>query len=238
MEFKNTVGAMHIQAREIVDLIARLETSEDMQAIEFDLLLEKLRRIYDLVCDMKAAIPVKDITVKSESTEKVIDESELTETVIENDKDSESEVITKSSDDKKEELDNTDDKEIKQNKAGSGVSDNASFSDRFKSSKPSFNEKMADKSNKENLSLQFNKTSINSIPGSIALNEKFELINELFSGDKEKFEKTLGILNQADSFVEAYNYLTENFNWDMDSIHVQRVLELIRRKLIVKRNEQ
>lgn len=228
MEFKNTVGAMHIQAREIVDLIARLETSEDMQAIEFDLLLEKLRRIYDLVCDMKAAIPVKDITVKSE----------LTETVIENDKDSESEVLTKSSDDKKEELDNTDDKEIKQNKAGSGVSDNASFSDRFKSSKPSFNEEMEVKSNKENLSSQFNKTSINSIPGSIALNEKFELINELFSGDKEKFEKTLGILNQADSFVEAYNYLTENFNWDMDSIHVQRVLELIRRKLIVKRNEQ
>jgi hypothetical protein len=70
------------------------------------------------------------------------------------------------------------------------------------------------------------------------LNEKFELINELFGGDKARFEQMMQELNVAGSFVEAYNYLNTTFNWDMDSPYVQRLLELIRRKLIVKRDEQ
>ena len=73
---------------------------------------------------------------------------------------------------------------------------------------------------------------------SFGLAEKFELISELFSGDKEKFEHTLQVATMAGSFVEAYNYLKENFNWDMDNPHVQRLLEQIRRKLIVHRKDE
>ena len=80
--------------------------------------------------------------------------------------------------------------------------------------------------------------SIGSIGTAIGLNEKFELINQLFGGSKEKFERTLEVLDMAGSFVEAYNYIEEQFEWDMDDVYVQRILELIRRKLIVRRNEQ
>ncbi|MBA7516680.1 hypothetical protein ES705_08728 [subsurface metagenome] len=100
------------------------------------------------------------------------------------------------------------------------------------------NEEIAGKSKKKDISSQLQSSPISSISGAIGLNEKFELINELFEGDKDTFESTLQVLNMAGSFVEAYNYLDKNFNWDMDNAYVQRILELIRRKLIVRRNEQ
>ncbi len=226
MEFKNTAEVLYAQAKEIVDLIAKIEASEDMHSIDLDLLLEKLRNIYDLISDMKATIPVKNKPDKPEITKKVI-EKELSP---------KSESMEKSSDKKDEAKAN---KETKQDKGSNGASDKASYvADRFKSSMPTVNEGMADKSKKDMLSSQLNLTPINSISGAIALNEKFELISELFAGDKNKFENTLEVLNQADSFVEAYNYLNNSFDWDMDSVYVQRILELIRRKLIVRRNDQ
>ena len=79
---------------------------------------------------------------------------------------------------------------------------------------------------------------ISSITSGMGLNDKFELINELFKGNREKFDKCMEVLNTAGSFVEAYNYLETNFDWDMDDPYVQRLLELIRRKLIVRRDAQ
>ncbi len=223
MEFKNTAEALHVHAKEIVGLIAKIEASEDIHAIELDLLLEKLRDIYDLVCDMKAAISVQKIAGEPDLSEKVTEHKTISDLSENKEKE---DTIAGSRGKKQEKTKKTE--EVK-----------TSFvSDRFKASKPTFNEEMAGKSKMENLSSHLNITPINSISGAIGLNEKFELMNELFDGSKDKFESTIEVLNQADSFVEAYNYLNENFDWDMDSVYVQRILELIRRKLIVRRNEK
>ena len=230
MEFKNTTEALYIQAKEILDAIAKIETSENIHTIELDLLLEKLRNIYDLVNQMKEAISEKHRAEISGTLESGIENESALEP------------------EKEAAVEDTIEKEIKNEKietevktdktAGKEAEEIAFVSDRFKTTKPTLNEELEGKSKKDNLSSQLNLTPINSISGAIGINEKFELINELFSGDKDKFESTLEVLNNASSFVEAYNYLNDNFNWDMDSVYVQRVLELIRRKLIVRRNEQ
>ncbi len=229
MKFKNTAEALYVHAKEIVELIARIEASEDIHAIELDLLLEKLRNIYDLVGDMKAAVSVQKKAGKPGPSKKVAEDDQL----------SEHKILSDFTEDKKKEDTIAVSGEKKQEKEKKTEPVKSSFvSDRFKASEPTFNEEMAGKSKVENLSSHLNITPINSIGGAIGLNEKFELINELFDGNKDKFETTIEVLNQADSFVEAYNYLNENFDWDMDSIYVQRILELIRRKLIVRRNEK
>ncbi|MGD2033636.1 MAG: hypothetical protein PVF73_01165 [Bacteroidales bacterium] len=228
MEFKNTAEVLHAQAKEVIDLITRIENSGDLHAIEFDLLLEKLRNIYDLVYEMKESVVGRSEDRPSGELRK----EAVKEKVMESVKEGDLAMKEKETNENPEENKTKDDPD-------SGVTGKktAFVSDRFRT-KPTLNEEMAGRSGKENLSSQLNLTPINSIAGAIGLNEKFELINELFDGDKAKFERTLEVLNQADSFVEAYNYLEENFNWDMDSVYVQRILELIRRKLIVRRNEK
>jgi len=227
MEFKNTAEALYIQAKEILDTIARIEEAEDMHSIELDLLLQKLRDIYDLVSDMKETFPKKNVEVISEPV-KFDAEEEIAEP-------SDNRAA---SDEKIEKQDDSVNLEENSKKEESRPGKVSFISDRYKNSKPTLNEEMEGKSRKENLSTHLNLTPIHSISGAIGLNEKFELINELFAGDKNKFESTLEFLNKSDTFVEAYNYLNDNFDWDMDSVYVQRILELIRRKLIVRRNEQ
>ena len=77
---------------------------------------------------------------------------------------------------------------------------------------------------------------IKSITGSIGLNDKFYYIRELFKGNTEEFSLTLGVLDNAHNFNEAYNYLIEHFDWDMESEAVQQLLSLIRRKFITGEN--
>ena len=232
MEFKHTIEALHSQAREIEDIMSRLEKLNDIPTIEIDLILEKLRNIYDLSSDLRSAIQKERPSIETESkaTQTPEPEAEKGDTYKEELKSAkpakeivrekiEKEMAAKDSDDNKSKAD-------------------AQFvSDRFKSSKPTLNEEISEKSKFDDVSAQYKTTPIGSIKTSLGLNEKFELINHLFEGNKEKFEKTLEVLEMAGSFVEAYNYLEAHFTWDMDDPYVQRILELIRRKLIVRRNE-
>jgi hypothetical protein len=232
MEFRNTLEVLHANANEIKQLMARLEKGNEISTIELDLILEKLRSIYDLVLDMQAAINDKEkpelenvhdagpIASASEVVEDKSPEQEQQERKVAAREQTEHDF-------KKDEIQN-EEKEAK----------NTFVSERFKTSKPSLNEELAAKTKSNDMTSQYKSKPVSAITNGLGLNEKFELINELFGGDKEKFERAMQELNMAGSFVEAYNYLNETFHWDMDNAYVQRILELIRRKLIVKRNEQ
>jgi hypothetical protein len=71
----------------------------------------------------------------------------------------------------------------------------------------------------------------------IGLNDRFTFIRELFDNDQKVFESTISELNSATSFNDAYNYMTRQFNWDMDGEAVQLLLDIIRRKHIKGRHE-
>lgn len=71
----------------------------------------------------------------------------------------------------------------------------------------------------------------------IGINDRFTFVRELFSNDSKAFEQTITLLNDAASFNDAYNYMIQHFDWDMDSEPVQQLLDIIRRKFIKGRNE-
>lgn len=238
MEFKHTLDVLYAQADEIKRIVAKLKEADEIRVIELDLLLEKLRNIYDLILDLESSIPAerrKSQAVKTENQPQA--KHEAKEIIDEVEEEQQEEVELKNSDSLEEDI-----QQIKQKKEPPkkviSKPEQEFVSDRFKGSKHTLHEEMAGRAKQEDISSQYKSKPINNILGAIALNERFELINQLFDGDKIHFERTIEVLNKAGSFVQAYNYLQENFKWDMDNEYVQRILELIRRKLIIRRNEQ
>jgi len=75
------------------------------------------------------------------------------------------------------------------------------------------------------------------ILSAIGINDRYTFIRELFNNDAASFERTIHRLDEAADFNAAYNYLIQQFDWDMDSEPVQVLLDVIRRKHIKTRNE-
>ena len=78
---------------------------------------------------------------------------------------------------------------------------------------------------------------VGNLMAAIGINDRFTFIRELFNNDAPAFENTLNILNEATNFNDAYNYMIQHHDWDMDSDAVQLLLEIIRRKYITGRHE-
>lgn len=78
---------------------------------------------------------------------------------------------------------------------------------------------------------------VTSLHTAIGINDRFTFIRELFRNDSAAYENAIGVLNDAASFNDAYNYMTRHFDWDMDSETVQQLLNIIRRKFIKGRHE-
>jgi hypothetical protein len=78
---------------------------------------------------------------------------------------------------------------------------------------------------------------VENLMSAIAINDRFTFIRELFNGDSPSFEHAIKVLNEAANFNDAYNYMLQNHDWDMDSDAVQLLLDIIRRKYIIRRNE-
>lgn len=230
MEFKNTIEVLYAQAKEIEDIAAKIEQSDEIPFIEIDRLLEKLRNIYDLTLDLRSAMQGDQLTDREKALDKNKSDSDQDTTKLDKTEEETSKTSTETIREKvgKNILDKKPEKTVEEKKF---------VSDQFKSSDPILNEEISEKSKFEDITSQYKTKPIGSIKSALGLNEKFELINHLFDGDKDKFERTMEVLETASSFVEAYNYLEGNFEWDMDDAYVQRILELIRRKLIVRRNE-
>jgi hypothetical protein len=236
MGFKNTLGILHAHSDEINKIIERLEASDDIRSIDLDLLLEKLRTIYDVVSDLRNEVKTMKKIVEPEAekssfqeVDKVVDKKAEES----RSRQDENDTVTAETESVKRENRGSDE-QVKEKKKGT---EEPILSDRFKTDNRTINEEIGRQS-KQDISSQLSMNPISSVMGALGLNEKFELINELFDGDKVKFDKTMQVLNSSGSFVEAYSYLEEQFDWEMENPYVQRILELIRRKLIVRRNEQ
>jgi hypothetical protein len=78
---------------------------------------------------------------------------------------------------------------------------------------------------------------VENLMSAVGINDRFTFIRELFNGDSPAFEHALKVLNEAANFNDAYNFMIQNYDWDMDSDAVQLLLDIIRRKYIISRHE-
>lgn len=70
------------------------------------------------------------------------------------------------------------------------------------------------------------------IETSIGLNEKFLFIRELFSGNAQLYAQTIDKLNYAGSYENALLIIKNNFSWNFNAEITLRLLDLIRRRYL------
>ncbi len=214
MESKYNITEIITQVADIGEMISRMKTEGPVPSIEIDIVLEKIRNLYTDVSNLKelnlpAAKPVK---VKEEKPAKV-----QVEEPAEQDKVQEEKTVVKPENKVSEEP--------------------ATIADKFKGEKKFINERFGDNGNRQDLSSKLQSKPIRDIGTSLGLNDRFKLINELFKGDKDSYLRTIDILDSASNFNEAFNYISTSYDWDMENDSVQMLLDLVRRKFIVNKNE-
>jgi hypothetical protein len=116
-------------------------------------------------------------------------------------------------------------------------SEPAILADKYKNDKKLIYESLGDTAEKQDISSKMQSKPIRSIGTALGINERFQLIRDLFNGDKASFENTINTLDAAANFNEAFNYINSSFDWDMEEDSVHLLLELVRRKFIVNKNE-
>ena len=214
MESKYNITEIITQVADIGEMISRMKTEGPVPSIEIDIVLEKIRNLYTDVSNLRelnlpAAKPVK---VKEEKPAKV-----QVEEPAEQDKVQEEKTVVKPENKVSEEP--------------------ATIADKFKGEKKFINERFGDNGNRQDLSSKLQSKPIRDIGTSLGLNDRFKLINELFKGDKDSYLRTIDILDSASNFNEAFNYISTSYDWDMEDDSVQMLLDLVRRKFIVNKNE-
>lgn len=255
MEFKNTLEIVTKDIQDIEKLVSNFKNYSRIPNIELDLALSRLRNVYDLLLLFREDGEGREQKAESEREQ---DAERVRERVREKEQEAErerervrvrereqeaerererererarqAEEIASSRAPSAEKVDEESQKEVKEPVIPAAEKKSAGDI-KF------INEKLAEQSNKKDVSSKIQNQAIKSIAGSIGINDKFFFIRELFAGNAESFRTTMDDLDMARNFNEAHSYLMEKFQWDMDSEAVQLLLNLVRRKFITSGNE-
>jgi hypothetical protein len=222
MSYKHTLDATIESLHEIENLVRGFPENGKIPVIEMDLTLQKVRNVYELLLMFKreegTAMVERAVSIPSVNQEPVIAAP--------------SDSITKP-----QEVEGS--SALPEKQVSATVTDKSAGSqtlaDQFKG-RTTLHESLHQTFNREADTLAKAKPVTN-LRTAIGINDRFTFIRELFGNDAKAFEQTITILNDAANFNDAYNYMIQHFDWDMDSEPVQQLLDMIRRKFIKGRHE-
>lgn len=231
-------------------LLSKYNNISELPNIEHDIVLAKLREVYDLVrenSEKKAALQyadnesVKKSVVSASVIEiaaKPVAEIKEKEEVIVPKKESE-EILSLDIDDvkpveKAEEISHKVEPESKSAKVEhESFTEKTIIAEKYQKNHTLINELLAQGLQKKDISSLMQSKPVKDIEAAIGINEQFVFIKELFSGDGETYLKTIRILNNAANFNEAFNYIRQTYSWNLDSEAAKSLLEIVRRRFII-----
>jgi hypothetical protein len=239
MDYKHTIDMLSENIRELDEIVSGFKALERIPELDLDLVLDRTRNLYEILLLLKKSVKIND------SEDIASFDKTKPEQPAEVEPPAKEQKPIAASDDKSDiiELETAHAEVSESHEADSEEKEKQTekvpeiLSDRFKKQTTLLNEDITQTKPVYNLSSRLQTKPITNIQNAIGLNDKFLFINELFDGDADKYNGTIETLNKATHFNEAYHFLVENFKWDMDSELVQKILDLIRRKLIVRRDE-
>jgi len=230
MGFKNTFEIITKDIQDIEKMVGNFKNYSEIPNIELDLVLSKLRNLYDVLLMVKEDNPSNaDLPKETTTTEKVetAEKKPASEPVIEE------KLIDIKPENTIPETENNEESVTHKEE----TKNDTIIADKFEKQQKFFDEKLASETSNKDLSSRLKSQPIKSIAGSIGINDKFMLIRELFNGDADKFRTTMEVLDRTDSFSNAKKYIDDNFNWDMENENVSQLMNLIERKYIISGNE-
>ena len=242
--------------REIESKTHELKNTDKISKIEMDILLERVRFLYDNLISIdhsypydfqedkkqRTVIPTPEKPQKKTSEPKEPEESEKTEQQY---KDPEIEIKqeekheeTSSQQEKTKEKEpnisqeqtvrETEYKESQKRKENGPEI----VADKYQNTKTFRHDNLAKNQTKKVVSSKMQDKPIQDLVKAIGINDKFLFIRELFDGDKEKYHEAIQLLNEIPTYEEADNYLKETFDWDWEKPEVKKFIDLIRRKFV------
>jgi len=219
-EPKDLIEKLKNNFNELEKLKSEILKNELPSKIEIDILLNKIKDIYESllllrVFDTESITKIED----KEKNGKIIEEA--------------TEIIDKTNlhiEPIFEIQEETENKE-KEKKEESQQS-KKTLSEQLKKDTPYLYEKLSAQK-EDSTSILFSKP-IDNLSKVIGLNEKYAIIRDLLKGDSNKFNEIIEKLNNFSNFHEAYNYIIKDLKWDTNHFMVKYILDLLRRKFIIK----
>ena len=86
---------------------------------------------------------------------------------------------------------------------------------------------------KKDIASELQNKPIQDLTKAIGINDKFLFTKELFSGNAELYAKTMRKLNEFSDINDALIFVQENFNWDDKNEAANQLIDLVRRKLMM-----
>ncbi len=226
MDYKNTIDSLLIDIEEIKNLIQKFKDDESISQIEMDLLLSKIRNLYDILLIIESENKEKSV-LKKDLSKKEVDKDEKDEKTVERSDDFslEEPYNLERVDNQAEELDSPDSEDEDKNIE--------IIADKYQSTS-SRNESIGEKTNVQDVSSKLQSKPLEDIKKAIGINDRFLFIKELFEGNANIYNETIDIINNADNYIEVLNHLKANYDWDYKSDVVIYFLDIVKRKFAIE----
>jgi ribosomal protein L14E/L6E/L27E len=214
--------------------------NEKISKIETDIILSKLRNAYEWLSENRSVANYETASKQQDETETFeLEASEghdvLNETPTNPEPVIHEEIINKP---QKDIIQDEKPKEIVKSDITSNKFDQPrektveTIAEKYQHTQTILHETLTHNRPKRDISQMMQSQPIKDIEAAIDVNERFLFIKELFNSDTTTYEKTIKILNTAQNFNDAFNYINQHFSWDIESEPAQRMLDLLRRRFI------
>ena len=228
LELKRQLGRMMVQ----VDYMYR--NDRELSRLDLDILMERTRDLYDLLCDYQAGTAEQQVE-EQPLVEKEINEGgelinrdvefEIEDNEDKKDKDEQpvgaTHVLPVVEDDVEEDWEDEDDEMF-----------------RVEQEDKEENEDKMDKEEKiedNSLAARLQRTPITDIRMAMGINDKVMIINDLFMGSVERYNKSIDALNEFPTLSGAKVYMSElqiELQWDVESQAYKMLNDLVERRFI------
>ena len=211
LEMKRLLGRMMVQ----VDYMFR--NDREMSRLDLDVLMERTRDFYDLLCDYQSDgidDKVSDTTEEAmEINEGGVIKKHDVELEIETPLHISGQDETETSEEEEKEVENADNDEDWKDEDDETVQPDDDNS----------------------LAARLHRTPVTDIRNALGINDKMMIINELFKGSVERYNKSVAALNEFTTLRGARIYMSElqiELQWDVESQAYQILSDVVERRFI------
>ena len=253
LELKHQLGRMMVQ----VDYMYR--NDREMSRLDLDIMMERTRDLYDLLCDYQAGKSIENEPINTEineggelinrdvdlEVEKPVEEEPVevvTKHVLEVDEsdfcDDEHEIHHPEMIDKTPEtIEETQDEPIEtMEKSPAETSDEPVAEDEDEDWEDEDDQPFRVEEPEDNsLAARLQRTPVTDIRLALGINDKVMIINELFMGSVERYNKSIDALNDFPTLSGARVYMSElqiELQWDTESQAYKMLNDLVERRFI------
>lgn len=267
----NSLKSSRVQLQEAIDLLDRAISNEKISLIERDLLLDKLRQVYDEIVFChggpqkqhvekpivqatapKKVEPTPEIPPRTKTPEIKMQGGVQAKLLSEGPKDIPSEktlrpdvVAVKSESTNGNQTKHVSPTEeivitppiegvqpYEETRADRPTPE--TLGEKYQGKRKFRNETISGQSPRKDVASKLQSKPIHDLTKAIGINDKFLFIKELFGGSSEEYHRTIKTLNEYDNLNDALFYIHENFDWGIENDAANKLIELVRRKLMVE----